>query len=152
MTRARPADLEIEAQVDAAIRSGASLPRWGWPTPRSYNGATGEERIRGWQKVQIARRTGLLDLSPICSICAAKKAQGSHTELYQRCMTTKPVCRSCHFHIHRRFRDPDGWMARIAVLPVAQWVHALRTVELSRDQAMRIAEASDVFDALERLK
>ena len=144
----QPLDQIIEAQVDAAISDGFPLPRWGWPTPRPYNGATGEERVRGWQKVQIAKRTGLLKLSPICNVCASRHAQGSHTEIYHRCMTTKPVCKSCHFAIHRRFKDPAQWLERLASLPAAKWVHALPLVELTRAEALQVARAGDVFDAL----
>lgn len=144
----QPLDQIIEEQVAAAISDGYPMPRWGWPTPRPYNGATGEERIFGWGKVQIAKRMGLLKLSPICGVCGSRQAQGSHTEIYHRCMTTKPVCKSCHYAIHRRFRDPDHWLERLARLPAAKWAHALPLVELTRAEAMRIADAFDVFDAL----
>ena len=144
----QPFDQIIEAQVDAAITNGYPIPRWGWPTPRPYNGATGEERILGWGKVQIAKRMGLLVLSTICSVCASTPAQGSHTEIYHRCMTTKPVCKSCHFTIHRRFNDPNKWLGRIAVLPAAKWVHAIPLIELTRSEALQVAKAADIFDAL----
>lgn len=144
----QPPDQVIEAQVDVAISDGYPLPRWGWPTPRTYNGATGEERVRGWQKVQIGKRLGLLTLSPTCDVCASQSAQGSHTCIYFRPMTTKPVCKSCHFAIHRRFSDPDKWLERLAHLPAARWVHAIPLVELTRTEALEIAKAFDVFDAL----
>ena len=44
-------DLVVELKVNDAIVSGARLPRWGWKVPGSYNGASGRERIVGWQKV-----------------------------------------------------------------------------------------------------
>jgi hypothetical protein len=143
-----PLDLLIEQAVDDAIAHGAFVPRWGWPTPRSYNGATGAERIRGWQKVAVARSMGLLSHNAECEICRDNQSAGSHTEIYVRPMTTKPVCRSCHFKIHRRFRDPDRWSEFLSQMPAADWVHSLLTKELSRVEALEIAEAPDVFAAL----
>lgn len=147
-----PTDLIVERAVDAAIAQGAFLPRWGWPTPRSYNGATGAERIRGWQKVVVARNLGLLPKVDQCEVCNADQSAGSHTEVYHRCMTTKPVCRLCHFQIHRRFRDPDRWMEFLSAMPAADWVHSLLTRELSRSEMLEVARQHDVFAALRHLR
>lgn len=143
-----PPDQIIEAKVDVAISGGHPLPRWGWKVPRSYNGFTGHERISGWQKVVIARRLGFLVNDAPCGVCGAPNAPQRHGEIYSRPLTAQPICRSCHYHVHRRFREPDQWLERIASLPAAKWVHALPLVELTRMEALQIARALDVFDAL----
>ena len=144
-----PNDQIVERQVNDAIKGGMALPRWGWPVPRSYNGATGKERIAGWQKVLIAERLGLLPPRGCCSLCAVTVAEQRHTELYFRPIMSMPVCRSCHFAIHRRFNDPRRWQAFLAQRNCASsWSNALRTIELGREDALRISAAHDVFAAL----
>lgn len=143
-----PTDRIIETQVDAAINEGYPLPRWGWKVPRPYNGFTGPERIAGWQKVMVARRIGLLSNDEPCGVCGASDAPQRHGEIYARPLTAQSICRSCHYHVHRRFRDPDQWQERIAKLPTARWAHSLPLVELTRAEALQIAEAVDVFEAL----
>ncbi|KWV91736.1 hypothetical protein [Erythrobacter sp. YT30] len=145
-------DLLIERKVDHAIEGGERVPRWGWPTPRSYNGATGEERIAGWKKVAVARNLDLLPRSVKCEVCRVRDANGSHTEIYHRCMTTKPICRSCHFKVHKRFQKPERWLAFIETMPAADWVYALLTRELSRAEMLKVARAPDVFAALQMMK
>lgn len=143
-------DWIIEAQVDTAISEGYPLPRWGWKVPRPYNGFTGPERIAGWQKVIIARRIGLGSNDEPCGVCGAADAPQRHSEIYARPLTAQPICRSCHYHVHRRFREPDHWLERLATLPAARWAQSLPLVELTRAEALQIAEAVDVFDALSR--
>lgn len=143
-----PTDRIIEAQVDAAIIEGVPLARWGWKVPRPYNGFTGPERIAGWQKVIVARRIGLLSNDEPCGVCGAPDAPQRHGEIYARPLTAQPICRSCHYHVHRRFREPNQWIERIASLPAEKWVHALPLVELTRAEALQVAKAGDVFHAL----
>ena len=145
-----PPDRIIEAQVDAAIMEGFPLPRWGWKVPRPYNGSTGPERIAGWQKVVVARRIGLLANDEPCGVCGTSDAPQRHGEIYARPLTAQPICRSCHYHVHRRFREPEQWQERLSTMPAAQWAHALPLVELTRVEALQIAEAVDVFEALAR--
>lgn len=147
-----PHDLEIERAVSDAIAQGAFLPRWGWPTPRSYNGATGAERIAGWQKVAVARNLGLIARTAPCDVCCQPAGSQRHGEIYARALAARPVCRPCHFNIHRRFRDPDRWMEFLSAMPAADWVHSLLTRELSRAEMLEVAQQSDVFAALERMK
>lgn len=144
-----PPDILIEREVDRAIEAGCPMPRWGWPIPGPYQGATGHERIAGWQKLRIADQRGLLSLGDACGLCGSPDAPQRHTEIYFRALTSKPICRSCHFHIHRRFKRPDEWRLRIRQSPMAEtWVRQLRTTELTRDDAMAIAVQRDVFAAL----
>lgn len=144
-----PPDIVIERAVDEIIQAGHPLPRWGWPVPGPYNGATGLERVGAWQKVRIAERCGLLDRPRDCCLCRKEDAAHRHAEIYHRPLTSQPVCRSCHFHIHRRFARPDDWCELLQRHPDAQpWVKALRITELSRSEALRIAQRPDVFVAL----
>lgn len=130
-----PADVAALVKVDEAIRNGHRLPRWGWPVPGAYNGATGAERVRGWEATWIARKIGLLPWPEHCSICARGSGLGFHAELYGRPLLVKPVCRSCHFHIHRRFRNPDRWQSFVGEWPDIAWLARIPVVELCRSAA-----------------
>ena len=146
-----PPDVAIEQAVDRAIAEGLRLPRWGWPTPGPYNGATGGERIIGWQKVRIAQCLGLLENSGRCGLCGSCDAAHLHAELYFRALLVKSICRSCHFHIHKRFQRPDLWAEKLVQFPTAQsWVRALPPVELSRAEALVLGRQPDAFAALSR--
>lgn len=147
-----PHDLEIERAVDEAIAQGAFLPRWGWPTPRSYNGATGAERIAGWKKVAVARNLGLIARSAPCDVCGQPAGSARHGEIYARPLAARPICRSCHFRLHRRFGDPVGWEQFLSAMPAADWVYSLLTRELSRAEMLEVARQPDVFAALRRMK
>lgn len=147
-----PHDLEIERAVDEAIAQGAFLPRWGWPTPRSYNGATGAERITGWQKVAVARNLGLIARTAPCDVCGQSAGSMRHGEIYARPLAAQPICRACHFKVHRRFVDPVGWEQFMSPMPAADWVHSLLTRELSRPEMLEVARQPDVFAALRHLK
>lgn len=147
-----PHDIVIEQAVDDAIAQGAFVPRWGWSTPRSYNGATGEERIAGWKKVAVARNLELIAKTAACEVCGRPAGSARHGEVYARPLMAKPICRSCHFKVHRRFGDPDGWERFLSTMPAADWVHSLLTRELSRSEMLGIAKEPDVFAALRDLK
>lgn len=131
-----PPDILAQQEVEQAIRNGASLPRWGWPTPRPYNGATGVERIHGWQITLIARRVGLLAPPRACSVCGKTSHLHFHSELYGRPLLAKPICRSCHFHVHRRFRRPDDWQSFLAGRHTGNWTQRIPVRELTRSDAM----------------
>ncbi len=134
------ADVEIERLVDHEIARGCPLPRWGWPIPGSYNGATGEERISGWQKVRIACRKGWLPEASACSICGrGGSGLHFHTENYFIPLLTMPICRSCHYRVHRRFSDPHGWVGFLLAHPSCLWIAAISRIELSRHQSLLLA-------------
>lgn len=70
-----PADVVLERKVDAAIADGHPLPRWGFPVPGPYNGATGPERIYVWQQNRTGQIMGLLQYpSGLCTACNSCKA------------------------------------------------------------------------------
>jgi hypothetical protein len=136
-------DILIERRVDELIAAGCRLPRWGWRTPTSYNGATGVERISGWQKLHIACKHGWIDWHQECSICGRTSSLHYHAENYFRPLVVEAVCRSCHFRIHRRWREPDVWLRFLAQHAGAQWIAKLRTRELTRSEAMALAKKVD---------
>lgn len=146
-----PPDILIEQAVDQAMANGCRVPRWGWPMPAPYNGATGRERVMAWQKVRIAEDMGLLGARHQCGLCRGANAPQWHTEIYFRPLTSRPICRSCHLHIHLRFKRPDAWRARVRQAVHAEaWIGRLLTVEVTRDEAMHIAAQSDVWVALKQ--
>jgi hypothetical protein len=143
----RPAfrDLEIEWEVERAVRQGARLPHWGWPVPGPYNGATGQERIVSWQKLRIACAQGWLKEPDQCSICTTRqKPIHYHAENYLRGLFVQPICRTCHFILHRRFAQPDPWLALIDRHGCTDgWPGRIAMQELRRDQALQMAERAD---------
>jgi len=144
-----PPDILIEQAVDRAISAGFRLPRWGWPIPGPYNGANGRERIVAWQKVRVAQSLGMLEEEHHCGLCRSREAAHLHGEIYFRPLAVRAICRSCHFHIHKRFQRPDLWAAKLAEFTGAEaWVRSLRTVELSRSEALAISRQPDVFAVL----
>ena len=143
-----PKDVLLDQKVEALIADGFALPRWGFPVPGTYNGATGQERIYAWQKNQIAWRLGWLSRNQTCSICEAKPAEQGHQELYQRAFALMPVCRSCHVRLHRRFGNTKRWQAFVEQLSPYNWARVLLPKQLDRIDAIRIAAAPDWLGAL----
>lgn len=135
-----PADVALELQVSEVIAAGAQLPRWGWPLPRPYNGATGQERVAGWQLVRVAELQGWLVRSSSCSICEGRERLHLHTENYFRPMRVRSVCQQCHFCLHRRFRHPARWLQLLHdAARSAGWAREIGLDELSRSEALRLA-------------
>lgn len=143
-TLADAPDKIVEARVDAAIAAGVALPRWGWKTPGPYNGSTGAARVAGWQKLQLACRRGWHPWPTACSICGHDEHLHSHTELYQRPLLSKPICRPCHYRLHRRFRDPEPWLSLVRQHSQT-WAIALLMTELTRRGALILAQKADPF-------
>lgn len=143
-----PKDVLLDHKVEDLIADGCSLPRWGFPIPGPYNGATGEERVYAWQKNQIAWRLGWLPHNQTCSICEARPADQGHQEIYMRAFALMPVCRSCHVRLHRRFGNPDHWQAFVGQLSPDNWARVLLPEQLDRSDAMRIAAEPDWLGAL----
>jgi hypothetical protein len=133
-----PEDVLRQREVEEAMGRGAFVPRWGWAIPRPYNGYTGAERIKGWQIVRVAQRMGLLERPRACSVCGRTSNLHHHSELYGRPLLAQPICKSCHFHVHRRFRLPDGWQAFVGKQRECQWIVRLAPVELARTEALAL--------------
>lgn len=134
-------DVAIEMKVDATIAAGTRLPRWGWAVPRPYNGATGVERVLGWQKIMIACRAGWLPWPTACTICGHDQNLHHHLENYFRALYVKPICRPCHYRLHRRFVDPDPW--HHLTDRHSGWATMITMVELDREEAQGLATRPD---------
>lgn len=156
MTTAHPGiinDRDIEAEVNDIIRKGASLPRWGWPVPAPYNGATGHERIYVWQQNRIGDIAGLLPPLGLCSVCEARPADGRHGEIYFRPFALVDICRSCHARIHRRFGNPARWEAFLEeVVARDGWARSLLTVQIERNEALAIAAQDEWLGGISSLR
>ncbi len=101
---------EALARVETAVATGQfKYPQWRYPMLKPYRGFSGAQRIAGWQHVWVARAMGLLPSPAICSVCL-RACQGQyHCEDYSSPLDAKPVCRSCHQIIHRRFHSRPRW-------------------------------------------
>jgi hypothetical protein len=141
-------DRAVEARVDRVISDGVALPRWGWKIPGPYNGSTGALRVAGWQKVQIACRQGWVPWASECSVCNAAKNLHYHTENYARPLFTRPICQSCHYRLHRRFRDPAAWQRFVATHETScTWIGRIAVRELNSDEATSLAHLDDPSNA-----
>lgn len=137
-------DVEIQLRVDVAVSRGLRLPRWGWATPGPYNGATGAERVLGWQKLVTACRAGWLPWPHECSICGRDRNLHQHSENYFRPLVVEAVCRSCHFRVHDRFKRPEPWQELVDRYRLrCAWVASIGVIELSRAQARELATRAD---------
>lgn len=143
-----PADIVLDRKIDSLIEGGHRLPRWGWPVPAPYNGATGAERIFVWQKNHIAWRVGLMPVQSVCSVCEDREATGRHGELYFRPFALMPICRSCHARVHKRFRSPARWGEFLETIKADNWAHILLPEQLSRADAIRLSNEPDWLNAL----
>ena len=144
-----PADVVIERKVNEAIADGHPLPRWGWPLPGPYNGATGPERVYVWQQNRVGQMLGLMPKVDTCSACASRPAEQNHGEIYFRPFALHPICRSCHARVHRRYRSPHTWRQYLEeAVPAGSWLHVLPMQPISREDALRIAKLPDVLTAL----
>lgn len=128
------ADMEMLARVEATLAAGTRLPRWGWPKPAPYNGASGDERIAGWQYLHIAVANGWMFRPTCCSLCPGTERLHMHTENYFRPLVVRPVCQRCHFCLHRRFRHPASWLALVDTTS-AEWAKTIDLREQTRNEA-----------------
>ncbi len=107
---------------------GAPLVEWRWPPLRSYNGFSGELRVRVWQLQRFALDAGTLARPEVCSVCHSYSHVGFHNETYADAWNVIPLCHACHMAVHGRFRFPEAW-ARFQVhqrrLGIVQWFEML---------------------------
>jgi len=139
-------DRAIEAEVLTAISAGHPIPVSRYPLLKGYNGATGQERRDGGSRYAIGRALGLIPWPKFCSICCSTRNVGAHNENYFRPCNARPICRSCHRLLHRRFYDPDPWLKRVNehAYPGA-WFAKIAMSELTREQALYLARCDDPF-------
>ena len=143
-----PADIVLDRKIDLLIEDGHPLPKWGWPVPAPYNGATGAERIFTWQKNHLAWHAGLMPARSVCSVCEDRGAEQWHGELYFRSFALMPICRSCHARVHRRFRSPARWNEFLQTIKADNWAQILLPEQLSREDAISLSNEPDWLGAL----
>lgn len=141
-------DWIIEAKVIEAMRGGYDLPPSPYPLLRPCNGATGEVRRAGGRKFRIAQKLGLIPWPKLCSVCGSTHRLQSHNECYFRPLNARPICSRCHRLIHRRFYDPQSWLAlRHEYAYPGAWFMKIALVELTEAQARYLATLDDPMDA-----
>lgn len=140
-------DRLCEGTAEAWVRSGAYVPEWRWPVPGPYNGASGEERIRAWQLVRVACNKGLMPQPKMCSVCGVQGNVQYHNENYFRPLNARPICNPCHRTLHRRFRFAPTWRGHVNKHGyTGAWFLDLPMRELTREEALRLAEFDNPFD------
>lgn len=99
--------------------------------------------------MRVAEAIGLISREGPCTVCHIAAVEAFHAECYFRALAIKGVCRSCHFRVHRRFLDPEGWRAFLSDCARADdWSTSLLVREISREEAMLLAAQPDIFAAL----
>jgi hypothetical protein len=137
-------DLVLSRSINAAVLAGALLPKWRWAMLGPYNGATGEERIAGWQQLRLAELLGWLDRRTRCSLCGGSKRIHHHSENYFRPLHVRALCQACHFCLHRRFRAPEAWLMLVAEQTAPDhWACRISLTELSRETSLALAQQFD---------
>lgn len=108
MSRSAPAQVRSPAEPRFAL---------GW-----YNGWSPEERLATVPIQKAAIACGELARPARCSICRiagnrnwkADDAVWLHDENYADPLAAYAVCRRCHRTLHRRFDNPEPWLALVA--------------------------------------
>jgi hypothetical protein len=86
-----------------------------------YNGFSMYERRKVIPIRRELVRRGLAKDPDTCSICGLHDPGGpgrrstihAHHEDYREALMIHPVCGSCHYLLHTRFRHPDRWRRRV---------------------------------------
>lgn len=132
------------------LLDGYEPPVWRYPILGPYNGFTGEQRVRTWQLGTWLRRRGLLTLASACDLCGGSIRLGRHSENYADVQRALTICGGCHLVLHRRFRQPARWQAKLHQLSlVPEWALALSPEPIDLPQWLRATGApSDPFDWL----
>lgn len=136
-------DREVQKIVQCAFDNGYKIPQWMYPPLPSYNGASGEQRVRGWQYSRAARWMKLIPQPTMCSICGKTGRLQYHNENYFRPLQVKPVCHGCHRTLHRRFKQPAPWLILVSRFGYkGAWFVDLKMVEMTTEEAMAAADAA----------
>jgi hypothetical protein len=141
-------DRAVEAEARALVESGREIiPPSRYPLLKSYNGATGQERRDGGNLWAVAMKRGMAPREPVCSVCTSRLHLQNHNENYFRPCNARPVCSGCHRLLHRRFYQPNPWLARVYEHRYeGAWFTKIALVELTREQSQYLATLDDPFD------
>lgn len=127
-------------------------PVWRYPPLGSYNGFSGQQRVRTWQLGTWLRRGRGLTIAPACELCGRCNRLGLHSENYADIERSVTLCGVCHLTLHRRFRQPGIWRAALDRYPPApEWAIAVSTSPFDLAQWLRsTGRPTDPFDWLQR--
>ena len=112
-----------------------------------YNGWSPEERSATIPIQQEAIRTGVILKPTTCSICGTTPEPGSrnpvwlHDENYADPLAAFHICRRCHLTLHRRFEQPEPWLALVAehgASDGSRWFEQLTMDSVSLRQAVEL--------------
>lgn len=129
------------------------FPTWRWPLPRSYNGFTGIERVRGWQVSRWLEACGALTRPTRCDICMGQDRPAFHSETYYHIARAPAICHRCHRALHRRQREWAFWQSLAARHAVTgrEWWCLLRPEPVDLAAHLRETsgwQAADLFRSL----
>jgi hypothetical protein len=85
-----------------------------------YNGWSPKARCAVMPAQREAIANGSIPSPTTCSICGltpkpeARSKIGLHDENYAEPLSAYHVCRSCHMTLHKRFNQPEPWLALVA--------------------------------------
>ena len=88
-----------------------------------YNGWSPDERLATLPIQKAAIASGALARPRICTICGstgnrdwrAEDAVWLHDEDYANPLAAYALCRRCHRLLHRRFEEPEPWLALVTL-------------------------------------
>jgi hypothetical protein len=127
-------------------KKAVELPPNLHPLSRSYNGFSGAERRRGWQLNLYLKQMGSLPWPKLCDICSAPGAK-YHSENYFASPNSPAVCRSCHYILHTRWRNPESFMLLVGAHGNGtKWFEFLGTRAIDLAGYLRDVHGGNAFD------
>lgn len=142
--------------VDASenLLEGYKPPAWRYPLLGTYNGFSGEQRVRAWQLGTWLRRRGLLSIASCCDLCGSPSRLGRHSENYADIERAVTICERCHLALHKRFWQPEAWRRQLSTLQeVPEWAVALSPTPIDLPRWLSsIGAPSDPFEKLRKAR
>jgi hypothetical protein len=127
------------------VALSVSWPRI-YPTLKAYNGFSSLERAKMGAAAKWLWKVGALTLLDACEVCGSSNRLGHHSENYADPRNAITLCQPCHFALHRRFSQPDGWARRSELAGAQSWITQL---PVNRQDIRSMMEAAGVSTALE---
>lgn len=78
-----------------------------------YNGFSGSFRSQVGSVVYGNIRSGVWPRPERCEVCGSRERRflQAHLENYDDPTSYVGICRRCHMALHKRFSNPEGWLA-----------------------------------------
>jgi hypothetical protein len=106
----------------------------GYDGDNPYNGFSGAERRRRSGLTRLLQARNIVARPQVCALCGSEKNVGYHGENYFDAWSMIPICPGCHGTLHRRFKAPEKWLARLDAFqdsPAIEEFRALPLVEVN---------------------